>query len=41
MLHGIVNQRQVESHANALIDLNLVKNGDTIAVWLPDSAEKV
>jgi len=33
-------QRQVESHANALIDLNLVKNGDTIAVWLPDSAEK-
>jgi acyl-CoA synthetase (AMP-forming)/AMP-acid ligase II len=33
-------QRQAESHANALINLNLVKAGDIIAVWLPDSAEK-
>ena len=30
----------VDSHANALIDSNFFP-GDTVAVWLKDSAEKV
>lgn len=32
--------RQVTSHTNAMIDLELVKSGDSIALWLRDSAEK-
>ena len=33
-------QHHVESHANALIDQNTAE-GETIALWMPESAEKV
>lgn len=32
-------KRQTDSHANALLEFGF-KSGDTIAVWLPESAEK-
>jgi len=33
-------RKQAESHANALLEVDLVVPGDTIGIWMKDSAEK-
>ena len=32
---------KADAHARALVDLKLMKTGDGVAIWMPDSVEKV